>query len=119
MEASRGLAILTTNQRDSLDPAFLRRLRFVVTLPLPDAAQCEAIWRRAFPAATPVDGIRPEKLARLSVSGGAIHNIALSAALSAVAESQPERMSQVLAAARGEAAKSDRTVNAAEVTDRT
>ena len=117
MEAYRGLAILTTNQRDSLDTAFLRRLRFVVTFPLPDAAQRQAMWQRVFPAATPVDGLRPDKLARLSVTGGAIRNIALNAAFSAAAERQPVRMNHLLAAARSEAAKADRTVNASEVTD--
>ena len=37
MEAYRGLAILTTNLRSNLDRAFLRRLRFVVQFPFPDA----------------------------------------------------------------------------------
>ena len=36
MESFRGLAILTTNARSALDPAFLRRLRVVVTFPYPD-----------------------------------------------------------------------------------
>src|ERR1051325_10574431 len=54
MEAYRGLAILTTNMKTALDPAFLRRLRFVVQFPFPDAAQRELIWRRIFPDATPV-----------------------------------------------------------------
>jgi SpoVK/Ycf46/Vps4 family AAA+-type ATPase len=117
MEAYRGLAILTTNQREALDAAFLRRLRFVVTFPLPDANQRLAIWQRAFPPATPVDGLRPDKLARLSVTGGTIRNIALNAAFSAAAEKQPVRMSHLLAAAKNEAAKSDRSVNASEVAD--
>src|SRR5204862_5706096 len=46
MEAYRGLAVLTTNLKNSLDTAFLRRLRFVVTFPFPDPAQRAAIWRR-------------------------------------------------------------------------
>src|SRR6185295_9605219 len=33
MEAYEGLAILTTNMRQNLDPAFLRRLRFMVDFP--------------------------------------------------------------------------------------
>jgi hypothetical protein len=37
MEEYRGLAILATNQKSALDPAFLRRLRFVVKFPLPHA----------------------------------------------------------------------------------
>ncbi len=39
MEAYRGLAILTTNLKSALDSAFLRRLRFVVQFPFPDAAR--------------------------------------------------------------------------------
>ena len=35
MEAYRGLAILTTNLKNALDPAFLRRIRFVVHFPFP------------------------------------------------------------------------------------
>ena len=37
MESYRGLAILTTNMKSALDGAFLRRLRFVVQFPFPDA----------------------------------------------------------------------------------
>jgi len=43
MEAFSGLAVLTTNLRRNLDEAFLRRLRFVVEFPKPDAAAREAI----------------------------------------------------------------------------
>ena len=42
MEAYRGLAILTTNRRDALDDAFLRRIRFVVDFPFPDAGAARA-----------------------------------------------------------------------------
>ncbi|MFC7555101.1 ATP-binding protein [Pseudoroseomonas wenyumeiae] len=35
METYRGLAILTTNLKSAVDPAFLRRLRFVVDFPFP------------------------------------------------------------------------------------
>ena len=38
-EAYRGLAVLTTNRKDALDPAFLRRIRFIAQFPFPDAAQ--------------------------------------------------------------------------------
>ena len=77
MEAYRGLAILTTNLRSALDQAFLRRLRFVVQFPFPDAAQRAEIWRRVFPAETPVERLEPDRLARLNVAGGNIRNIAL------------------------------------------
>ena len=52
MEAYRGLAILTTNMKTALDPAFLRRLRFVVQFPFPDARAARArSGARVFPAA--------------------------------------------------------------------
>ena len=53
MEAYRGLAILTTNRRDALDAAFLRRIRFVVQFPFPGRGGAAEIWRRVFPAETP------------------------------------------------------------------
>src|SRR6185312_5093877 len=56
MEAYRGLAILTTNMRDALDSAFLRRLRFVVSFPFPDADGRAEIWRRVFPPELPTEG---------------------------------------------------------------
>ena len=59
MEAYQGLAILTTNLKSTMDKAFQRRLRFIVHFPFPDAAQREAIWRRAFPAKTPTAGLNP------------------------------------------------------------
>jgi hypothetical protein len=115
MEAYRGLAILTTNAREALDPAFLRRLRFVVQFAFPDAAQRAEIWRRVFPPATPTDGLRPERLARLAVPGGNIRNIALYAAFLAADACEPVRMGHLLRAARAESAKLDRPLSEAEI----
>src|SRR5204863_6703334 len=66
MEAYRGLAILTTNLRSAIDTAFLRRIRFMVQFPFPDAAQRAEIWRRIFPRQTPTENLEEEKLARLN-----------------------------------------------------
>jgi hypothetical protein len=115
MEAYRGLAILTTNQKSALDPAFLRRLRFVVQFPFPDAAQRAAIWRRVFPPSAPTAGLDVAKLARLNVPGGSIRNIALGAAFLAAEDGGPVRMSHLLEAARDEYAKLERPLPAAEV----
>jgi hypothetical protein len=57
IEAFNGLAILTTNFRQNLDPAFLRRFRFMIDFPLPDAASREAIWRQCLTGAPPADDI--------------------------------------------------------------
>ncbi len=114
MEAYRGLAILTTNLKSSLDRAFLRRLRFVVQFPFPERAEREAIWRGVFPAATPTDGLDYAKLSRLAMAGGNIRNVALSAAFLAAEEGAPLCMRHLAIAAHGEAAKREQTLTEAE-----
>jgi hypothetical protein len=115
MEAYRGLAILTTNMKDALDPAFLRRIRFVVQFPFPDAVERIEIWRRMFPEQTPVDGLDMTKLAKLHVAGGNIRNIALNAAFLAADANEPVRMNHVLRAARTEYAKIEKPLTDAEI----
>jgi ATPase family associated with various cellular activities (AAA)/Winged helix domain, variant len=114
MEAYRGLAILTTNMKSALDVAFQRRLSFVVQFPFPDQQQRELIWRGVFPKATPVEQLDCAKLARLSMSGGNIRNVALNAAFLAADEGTPVRMKHLLQAAHSEAAKRDRPLSDAE-----
>jgi SpoVK/Ycf46/Vps4 family AAA+-type ATPase len=115
MEAYRGLAILTTNLKSALDPAFLRRIRFVVQFPFPDAAQRADIWRGIFPPMTPTEELDVDQLARLNVAGGSIRNIALNAAFLAMDAGGPVRMADLLHAARTEYAKLERPLTAAEV----
>jgi hypothetical protein len=115
MEAYRGLAILTTNMRGALDAAFLRRLRFVVQFPFPDAARRAEIWRRVFPADAPTEGLDPASLARLDVAGGTIRNVALNAAFLAADAGEPVRMSHLARAARSEVAKLERPLTESEI----
>jgi ATPase family associated with various cellular activities (AAA) len=115
MELYRGLAILTTNLQQALDPAFRRRLRFIVQFPFPDQSERAAIWERVFPTATPVRGIDAARLARLNVAGGNIRNIALSAAFLAADEGSPVTMSHLLRTARAECAKLGRPLTESEV----
>jgi hypothetical protein len=115
MEVYRGLAILTTNQKAALDHAFRRRLRFIVEFPFPNLGQREAIWRRIFPAETPLDEIDYASLARLNAPGGVIRNIALNAAFLAAAENGPVAMRHLLRAAYTEAGKRERPMSPTEV----
>lgn len=114
MEAYHGLAVLTTNLKSSLDPAFLRRLRFIVQFPFPDQAQRLALWQRAFPAATPTRELDFDKLSRLSMTGGSIRNIALNAAYLAADAGEPVSMAHLLQAAHAEASKHERPLADAE-----
>ena len=92
MEAYRGLAILTTNLQDALDAAFLRRLRFVVTFPFPDARAARGDLAAHLPAARRRSRSSTTRaLARLNVAGGNIRNIALNAAFLAADERRAGR----------------------------
>jgi hypothetical protein len=115
MEAYRGLSILTTNRRGALDQAFLRRIRFAVEFPFPEAALRAEIWRRVFPRQTPTEGLQIDLLARLNAAGGHIRNIAMGAAFLACDAGEPVRMSHLLAAARTEFAKMERPIAEPEV----
>jgi SpoVK/Ycf46/Vps4 family AAA+-type ATPase len=117
MEAYRGLAILATNMKEPLDPAFLRRLRFVVQFPFPDQAQRAEIWRRIFPAKTPTDSLDIARLARLSISGGNIRSIALNAAFAAADAGEPVRMPHLLGAVRLEYEKLEKPLTHTELGD--
>ena len=44
VESYRGLVILTTNRKDNLDQAFIRRLRFVVEFPVPRSESRSQVW---------------------------------------------------------------------------
>jgi hypothetical protein len=105
MEAYRGMAILTTNMVEAVDTAFLRRLRFVVSFPFPDEEMRLQLWRQAFSAGTPSDGLDFEALAKLDLAGGTIRNVAVNAAFLAAEAEEPVRMSHVILAARIESGK--------------
>ena len=117
MESYRGLAVLTTNMKSAIDAAFLRRIRFIVHFPFPDADLRAEIWRRIFPAQTPVENLDYGKLARLNVPGGSIRNIALRAAFLAADRDEPVRMTHMVSAARMEFAKVEKSLTDADVGD--
>lgn len=115
MESYQGLAILTTNLKRSIDQAFLRRIRFVVQFPFPDASQREEIWQRVFPSQMPKGKLKYDKLANLSVPGGNIRNIALNAAFLAADADEEVGMKHILEAAKSEYMKLERPITDAEV----
>jgi hypothetical protein len=115
MEAYEGVAILTTNMKHVIDPAFVRRIRFIVQFQFPDAARRAVIWSRIFPARTPIERLDYERLAQLNVPGGVIRNIALQAAFFAADDGQPIGMKHILEGARSEYGKLERSLTPAEI----
>ena len=110
VESYGGLAILTTNLKDNLDDAFLRRLRFIIDFPFPEAREREAIWRRALPREELLSGVDPERLSGLAVAGGSIRNIALNAAFVAAEQGRLITMMDVRRAAELEYDKLERSL---------
>jgi ATPase family associated with various cellular activities (AAA) len=115
IEAYRGLAILATNMKSALDTAFMRRLRFIVTFPFPGPNERKLMWQKVFPPETPKDNLDYARLARLNLTGGSIHNVALNAAFMAAHAGTPVTMQLILNAARAEFRKLERPVNEADL----
>ena len=107
LEAYDGLAILTTNMRQNIDAAFLRRLRFVIDFPRPDADAREKIWRQCLPAEShALDDADYRQLARkVDLTGGNIRQITLRAAFIAAAENMLINIQHIARAMRAEFAK--------------
>jgi len=107
MEAYDGLAILTTNLRQNLDPAFVRRLRFIVGFPRPDLAARKQIWRQCLPEGSHVlDDFDFRQLARkIDLTGGHIRQISLCSAFIAAAAGTQINLEHIEHAARAEFAK--------------
>jgi len=72
MEAYRGLAILTTNLKNALDPAFQRRLRFSVQFRFRNVHMRERIWPPVSGRGHATTHRLTPKRAQLGVPGGGI-----------------------------------------------
>ena len=58
VESYPGIAILATNQKHHIDPAFIRRLRYVLEFPMPDARERLRIWRNLVGALAGPEGLK-------------------------------------------------------------
>jgi hypothetical protein len=110
LERFEGLAILATNLRQNVDPAFTRRLEFVVEFEEPSAVEREELWRRHLPEGAPVaDDVDLRDLAVLyPVVGGLIRNAAVAGGFLAAAEGAPIARRHLVQAVRREYEKAGR-----------
>lgn len=111
MERFKGLALLATNRKKDVDEAFLRRLRFVVEFPLPEAPVRAHIWRSVIPPGVDASALDIEFLAkRFALAGGHIRAIVFQACLQSAVEGAPRRltMEAVVLAVQREYEKLDR-----------
>ncbi|MHB1521680.1 MAG: ATP-binding protein [Ferrimicrobium sp.] len=87
IESFDGLAILATNLRANMDPAFVRRIDVVVDFPMPAVDQRLRLWQRYLPSQLALDdGVDLGFLAKsFRLTGGSIQNICIGSAFDAYA----------------------------------
>lgn len=107
VEDHDGVTIMATNLLQNIDPAFMRRIGFVVHFPFPEKEMRERLYHGMLPAAAPVaDDVDFAFLAeRFKVSGGGIKNIVLHAAFLAAEEDAPICMRHLVRSAVGSCVK--------------
>ncbi len=88
LERLEGMAVLSTNLRQNIDPAFLRRLEFVIDFEEPEYHERLELWQKHVPKTAPLaDDVEFEQLADLyPVVGGLIRNAAVAAGFVAAGE---------------------------------
>ena len=88
VEAYDGVSVLATNYKHNIDPAFFRRMKYIVEFQFPDADTREMLWRTTIPKTTPLaDDVDIRFLAeRFEFVGGNIKNCILNAAFLAAAD---------------------------------
>jgi hypothetical protein len=77
-------------------------------------AERKAIWQKVFPPKMPAAPLDYDRLARLTLTGGDIRNVAMNAAFIAAQSGAPLKMSMLLDAARTEFRKLERPINEAD-----
>jgi hypothetical protein len=110
LERFEGLVVLATNLRQNIDPAFLRRMEFVVDFHEPDREERHALWRCHVPQNAPLaDDVNLYELAALyPVVGGVVRNAAVAAAFLAASDGGPIMRSHFIHAIRREYEKAGR-----------
>jgi len=115
MERFKGLAILATNRKKDLDEAFLRRLRYIIDFPLPDADERKKIWRQVIPEHADSSRLEFDFLAeQFPLSGGNIRSIVFNACLQCAGRIEgPGRltMKEVIVAVKREFDKMNRSLS--------
>jgi SpoVK/Ycf46/Vps4 family AAA+-type ATPase len=120
LEEYRGIVILASNKKQNIDPAFVRRVRYVFEFPRPDTPERRRIWRHVI---AELKG--PETLSRLAatietlaanvdVSGAQIKNAVLASLFVARRGREPLAMTHLLRGVERELSKEGRALSTRE-----
>ncbi len=88
VEAYDGVSVLATNYKHNIDPAFFRRMKYIVEFQFPDPDTREMLWKTTIPKGTPLgEDVDIRFLAeKFEFVGGNIKNCILNAAFLAAAD---------------------------------
>jgi hypothetical protein len=120
LEEYRGIVILATNKKQNIDPAFIRRVRYVFEFPRPDAAERRRIWRQVIGELTDDETLKRlattiEALAaNVELSGAQIKNAVLASIFIARRSREPLAMAHLLRGMERELSKEGRSVGTRE-----
>ena len=94
MEAYDGVCVLATNYKHNIDPAFFRRMKYIVEFQFPNPDTREMLWKTTVPKTTPLaDDVDFRFIAeKFEFAGGNIKNCILNAAFLAAADPDSEGM---------------------------
>jgi DNA polymerase III delta prime subunit len=116
LEEYTGIVILASNKRQNIDPAFIRRVRYVFEFPRPDAAERRRIWRQVVGELSGLDMLRRlestiEALAlNVQISGAQIKNAVLASIFIARRSREPLAMPHLLRGVEREMSKEGRSM---------
>ncbi len=103
IEEYDGIVILASNFKENIDEAFLRRLRFVIDFPTPNAEQRKELWQKLLPLEHLEESIDFTQVAQtFKLSGANIRNIALASAFFAAGEESKISMTHLMKALQNE-----------------
>lgn len=109
MEEYDGIIIMATNLLQNIDPAFMRRINYIINFPFPDEQVRLSLWKKLLDVNAPLDeDINLEFMAKqFNVSGGNIKNIVVGAAFMAASEESSINMKHLLKSAVQEQRKNN------------
>jgi adenylate kinase family enzyme len=116
LEEYSGIIILASNKKQNIDPAFIRRMRYVFEFPRPDVPERRRIWRQVIAELSDAQSLGRlesaiEKLAaNVDVSGAQIKNAVLASLFVARRSREPLAMTHLLRGVERELSKEGRAL---------
>lgn len=116
MDEFNGIIVMTTNFKQNIDDAFMRRITYIIHFPAPDRECRLELWKSMFPSEAPLDkSVDFHFLAeRFEMTGAMIRSAALSSAFTAAAANRSISMSDIIPAVKKQFAKFGKNIARSE-----